>query len=253
MSWKIKQIKSLNLKDPILISGLPGIGNVGKIAVDFVIDNLNAEKVFEVDSYHFPHCVFVNEDNLVELPAIEIFHKKLKNRDFLFLAGDIQPLDERSCYEFCDQILDLFEKIKGKEIITLGGVALDKIPEEPSIYCTGNDKKIIKEYEPKENNVESLIGPIVGVTGLLIGLAGKRKIKGVTLLAETFGHPNFLGIKSARKLLTHLNEKLKLKIKLNELDAEIKEIERDLSKNIKPKLKSKALKSTFVKDTNYIG
>jgi len=32
--------KPLKLKNPILIEGLPGIGNVGKIAIDYIIDNL---------------------------------------------------------------------------------------------------------------------------------------------------------------------------------------------------------------------
>ena len=30
----------MKLKNPILVEGLPGIGNVGKLAVDFMIDDL---------------------------------------------------------------------------------------------------------------------------------------------------------------------------------------------------------------------
>jgi len=37
-TWKIDHIgKKPRLKSPILIEGLPGIGNVGKVTVDFVI------------------------------------------------------------------------------------------------------------------------------------------------------------------------------------------------------------------------
>ncbi len=43
MSFKINQVNKLpNLKDAILIEGLPGIGNVGKIALDFMVENLKA-------------------------------------------------------------------------------------------------------------------------------------------------------------------------------------------------------------------
>jgi len=47
MVWKIRKvIKTMpKLKDPILIEGLPGIGNVGKVAVDFMIDELGAVKI----------------------------------------------------------------------------------------------------------------------------------------------------------------------------------------------------------------
>ena len=79
MSWKIKQFgKKPRLKNPVLVEGLPGIGNVGKVAVDFMVDEVKAVKLYELFSYTFPHSVFVNENNLVELPAIEIYYKKMK-------------------------------------------------------------------------------------------------------------------------------------------------------------------------------
>lgn len=248
-SWKINQLNKVTLKDPILIEGLPGVGNVGKIAVDFIIDSLHAKKIYEITSYNFPHCVFVNEDNLVELPAIEIFHKKLNNKDYLFLAGDIQPLDERSCYEFCDNILDLFQEKHGKEIITLGGIALDKVPKQARVYCTGTNPKIIKRYQTSVvNNIYGVIGPIIGVSGLLTGLARRRNLDAVSILAETFGHPTYLGVKSAKEILKVLNTKLNFKLDLDVLDREVNEIEKEIidksskAKSIKPK-----------KDVSYIG
>ncbi len=107
--WKVTQLgKAPKLNKPILIEGLPGIGNVGKIAVDFLIDELKAKKLFEITSYTFPHSVFVNEDNLVELPVVEVFYRQFSNkRDVLLLGGDVQPIDEVSSYEFSDKILVL--------------------------------------------------------------------------------------------------------------------------------------------------
>ena len=64
--WKTLQFgKTPKLNMPIFIEGLPGIGNVGKIAVDFLIDELKAKKLYEITSYAFPHSVFLNEDNLL--------------------------------------------------------------------------------------------------------------------------------------------------------------------------------------------
>jgi len=252
MTWNINEVSKVNLKKPILIEGLPGVGNVGKIAVDFIIDSLKAKKIYEITSYNFPHCVFVNEDNLVELPAIEIFHKNIKGHDFLFLAGDIQPLDEKSCYEFCDSILDLFQKYDGKEIITLGGIALDRVPKQARIYCTGTNAKVIKRYQSNiVKNIYGVVGPIIGVSGLLTGLARRRNLDGVSILAETFGHPTYLGVKSAKEILKLLNNKLNFKLDLEVLDKEVGEIEKEImekSNKIKdrPLLKPK-------KDVSYIG
>lgn len=229
--WKVKQLAKIQLKNPVLIEGLPGMGNVGKIAVDYLIDVLKARKVFEITSNDLPHCVFINDDNLVELPSIEIYHKIVKGRSILLLAGDIQPTSERSCYDFCNAILDTFQKGKGKEIITLGGIGLPKIPKKPKVFATANSKKILaryNNYNSLSDDIRSVVGPIVGVSGLLTGLAGKREIPSITLLAETFGHPSYLGIKGARTILEILNEHLGLKIDLSGLEEEAEEFEQEI-------------------------
>ena len=77
--YKINKLSKPKLKDSILIEGLPGMGNVGKIAVDFMVENLKAKKFIEIKSQTFPNCVFINDKNLVELPKIELFYKNIKN------------------------------------------------------------------------------------------------------------------------------------------------------------------------------
>ncbi len=218
--FKIKELKKANLKNPILISGLPGMGNVGKIAVDFMIDTLDAKKLFEVSSNGFPHAVFVNEENLVELPTIQFFYKKIKNRDFLLMAGDIQPIDEKECYEFCDLVLDVFQKYKVSEIITLGGVGLQQPPKKPIVYCTSNTKEQLsnlKKYGANPN-IFGIVGPIVGVSGLLVGLAKDKNIIASALLAETFGHPAYLGINGAKAILEVISKKYNLSLDLTSLN-----------------------------------
>ena len=231
--WRVEQFgKKPKLNKPIFIEGLPGIGNVGKVVVDFIVDELGAKKLYEITSNTFPHSVFVNEDNLVELPKIEMFYKKVNGNDLLLMCGDVQPIDEISSYDFSEKVLDMVAGFGTKEIITLGGIGLGEIPKKPKIYCTGNSKKIIEKYKSKmvHNKLYGVVGPIVGVSGLLLGLASKRKIDAVALLAETYGHPMYLGVKGAREVLNVLNEKLKLGINVNKLEKEIAYIEKQIVK-----------------------
>ncbi len=258
MSYKINAIEKINPKSCVLIEGLPGIGNVGKIAVDFIIDSLKAKKVYEVNSNKFPHAVFVNERNLIELPSIEIYHKKVKNQDLLLLSGDIQPIDEQSCHEFCHELLDLVESLGCQEIITLGGIGLHKIPKTPKVYCTANNPKIIKEYKSKtlNKNIHGVVGPIIGVTGLLVGLAKKRSIPSIALLAETFGHQNYIGLKGAKEIVKILKDKFNLNLDLNKLNDEIdieKEIITKTKKMRQIQKRSKDPAETKNKETDYIG
>ena len=232
-NWRVDEFcKKPSLKNPIFIEGLPGIGNVGKVVVDFIVDELKAEKIYEITSNTFPHSVFVNEDNLVELPKIELFYKRINGTDLLLMGGDVQPIDEISSYDFSEKVLDLIEDFGAKEIITLGGIGLGEIPKKPKIYCTGNSKEMIKKYHEKriQNKLYGVVGPIVGVSGLLLGLASKRKINAIALLAETYGHPMYLGVKGAKEILSILNDKLKLGIDVNKLEKEIAYIEKQILK-----------------------
>src|SRR3989344_6479049 len=110
--WEIinEAKEKVQLKNPLFIEGLPGIGNVGKIAVDFLIEELKAKKLYTFFSHKFPHSVFVNEDNLVEVPKLEMYYKQFRDhskKDLLLLTGDIQPIDEESCYSFCEEIIKI--------------------------------------------------------------------------------------------------------------------------------------------------
>jgi len=261
--WRIMQIgKSPRLNNPVFIEGLPGIGNVGKVAVDFLIDELKAKKLYEITSYTFPHSVFVNEDNLVELPIVEVFYKKFSGkRDLLLLGGDVQPIDEISSYEFSEKILDIVQKFNGKEVITLGGIGLADIPKKPKVYCTGNTKKIIDRYKSDlvSNNLYGVVGPIVGVSGLLLGLASRRGIDAIAFLAETYGHPMYLGIKGAKEILKVIDKNLDLHIDINKLDREIKDIESEIMKKteqlseVTKQIALKKFQKKFGRDVDYIG
>lgn len=240
--WQITQeMKDLpELNDPVLLEGLPGIGNVGKVAIDFLIEEFSAKKLYSFFSYSFPHSVFVNEKNLVEMPKLEIYYKKFnskKKRDLLLLTGDIQPIDEVSCYTFCEEVLKIAKKFRCSEFITTGGIGLQSVPEEPKVYCTSNDLQLLKIYLksklPIQKEIFGIVGPIVGVSGILLGLGKRHSMKGVGLLAETFGHPMYLGIKGAKELLNVINLKLKLNLNIKKMNKEIFKVEKELMQKTK--------------------
>lgn len=281
MTLRIKKfMKSMpKLEDPILIEGLPGIGNVGKVAVDFLVEELKAKKILEIQSFSFPHSVFIDEDNLVVAPTTAMYLKKadgrndkkrkgsgkisksrkMTRRDLLFLAGDVQPLDENGSYEYCYKILDMMNEMGCKEIITIGGIGLPEIPENPRIYCTGSSKDIIEKYA-KDSDVNrkiyGIVGPIIGVTGLLVGLAKEKEINAVCLLAETYNHPLYLGMKGSQKILDLLNKRLDLDLDVKGFGKDIEEVEKAIMKRTKDlTLASKKAKLSRLggEETSYIG
>ncbi len=258
MEWIFSQVpeKRPVLENPILIEGLPGIGNTGKIAVDFMVEKLNAKKLYNIFSYYLPHSVFVNHDNLVELPKIEIYYKKSRNgRDLLFLSGDTQPVDEPSCYSFCRRVLSTISEYGCKELITLGGIGLKELPNNPQLYITGTSKEIIKKYSTKDTKTElyGVVGPIVGVSGVLVALARLKGQEGITILGETLAHPMFVGIKTSKAMLSYLSSMLGFKINLKSLDLEIEELEKELKAVDELEEIQKTSYESRKVDSNYIG
>lgn len=265
MKWFVhKHAAEPKLKNPILITGLPGIGNTGKIAVDFLVEELKAEKYCDFFSFSFPQTVFVNEESLVELPNISLYFKTFpkEENDLMFLVGDVQPTDEVSCYEFCDLVLDMLKSSGGHEVITLAGIGLQELPKEPKVYCTGSSKKIISRY-CKDTNINpklyGVVGPIIGVSGVLVGLANRKKLEGISFLVETLAHPMHLGIKGAKELLTVLAKKFKLTLDIAKLEREVESIEKEAIKKTKEIMKASGklamdkLKGKLEKETSYIG
>lgn len=253
----LKELKKVKIEGPIMIEGLPGMGNVGKITIDFIIESLKAEKIAEVYSHSFNHCIFVQEDGLAELPKIEIYFKKIKRQDYVIVTGDVQPVDERGCYGLCEGLIEYFISKKGNEIITLGGIGLEDIPKEPRVFICGNSSKIVKKYREKGvgENIFNIVGPILGVSGVLVGVAKMHNIPAISILAETFGNPLYLGVKGARGIIKLLELKLKLGLDLKALDKEIKDVEKEVKFKVE-KIQLLPQDETVVEkkhSTNYIG
>ena len=254
--YLVKNINSPKLKNPILIEGLPGVGNVGKIAVDFLIDKFEPTPVCEIYSTSFPHSVFVNDSNLVEMPVVKIYSAKVDNQDLLLLAGDVQPVDEEASYQFSNLIVEKIKELGCKEMITLGGIGTMSEPKNPKIYGAATSKEIKAEFSKRSEGIifnKTKADAIVGATGLLLGIGKLNDIEGVGLIVETFGHQFHIGLKEAKELLKVLKDLLGLDIDLKELDEEIVQEEKEREKGNKVLTKTVKRMSGKAGDMSYIG
>jgi hypothetical protein len=230
MKFIVKKIgRKPRLRRPVLIEGLPGIGNVARIAVDFLIEKLNVKEYLRIYSYSFPNSVFIDDDLTVELPKVEIYYwKNPKGRDLVLLTGDVQPTETEDSYLLAEQILDIAQEIGVREIITLGGIGLPREPGVVRVFGAATHRSYIKKLRDCGVHVdgERTVGVIIGAAGLLLGLGKLRKMKGISLLGETFGHPAHFGIRASREVLKKLLKFLDIEIPLEDIDREILRIER---------------------------
>jgi len=182
----LRQVSTPTLKNPIFVQGLPGFGNVGKIAVYLMTKFCTAKPFAELYSPCFPDYVSVNSKGLCRLPRYEFYAANMEKNDFIMMTGDTQPSldDVPAHYELCSETLDFVERYACSFIITLGGVPLRE--EKAQVYVAATSPRLAKEFMEKGGLMYSK-GRIVGATGLTLGLAKERGLEGICLLGATTG------------------------------------------------------------------
>ncbi|MDR0911550.1 MAG: proteasome assembly chaperone family protein [Methanobrevibacter sp.] len=228
---QINVLKEVKLDNPIFIEALPGIGHVGKLAADHMIDELEAIKFAEIYSPLFPPQVFVSEDGLVENMVNEFYYLKAneeRNRDYLILVGNTQALSPEGQYELSGLILDFVESYGVKEMYTLGGLATGRPVEEAKVYGSATDLEIIEILKETDITIRSADGGIVGASGLLLGLGNLRGMKGACLMGETPGY--FIDPEAAEAILNKLTELLGFTINTDKLEERAEETKKMISK-----------------------
>jgi proteasome assembly chaperone (PAC2) family protein len=172
------------LKDPTLIVGLPGVGNVGKLVVGLLVEFTHAKLFAELYSPSFPDYVLMDKKGVCRPPRY-VFYAST-GRNLIILTGDSQPPleDILAHYEVCGDVLDFTSKLGCKSIITIGGVSSPHPTKE--IYVAATSSKQTEEYVEK-GAVIYRDGRILGAPGLLLGLARKLGLRGACLLGSTLG------------------------------------------------------------------
>lgn len=233
---KITEFERPKLKNPILIEGLPGVGNIGRVAVGYLIEELGAKKFAQLYSKHFFPFVVLHNENLIHLLKNEFYYWKAKEknqRDLILLIGDCQSLSPQGHYEVIGNILDYVEKLGVKEIFTVGGMATGEIDEEkPEVVGAVTHEELLKKYQGYGIKFEAgkKIGYIVGAAGLLLGLGMERGMKGICILGETSGFPIVTDPRAAEAVLECLTKILNVKIDMRKLEKKVKEMEHFIKK-----------------------
>jgi uncharacterized protein (TIGR00162 family) len=215
-----------SLVTPLFIECLPGMGNVGKTAGDFLADSLKAKKFATIYSKHFPSQVLLDDNNIVELMNNQLWYAKdVNGRDIIFLKGDCQCSTSEGQFEICMDILKIMIEYEITEIITLGGYGTGQIVDSPRVFGAVSDLKLKKEYEGYgvEFPPRDPAAGIVGASGAFIGLGKVHGIPSVCVMGETSGY--FIDHKSAMATVNILMKKLGVELDLKELKDKSEQID----------------------------
>lgn len=234
MTTHIVELKKPRLKNPVFIGGLPGVGNVGRIAAGYLVEELKAVKFAELYSSHFMPFVLVQQGSTVHVLKNEFYYWKRKRRkrwrgqrDFVILIGDSQSIDPEGHYEVVEEILSYIKKLGVKHMFNLAGLGVGEKKDKPEVIGVVNNPKLIKKYSKYGIKFDTgdRVGTIVGAAGLLLGLGARIEINGLCLLGETSGAPLIPDPKAAESVLNTLTKILKIKVDTSKIQKKVKEME----------------------------
>ena len=168
-----KPIKSEN---PILIEGFPGIGLVGNIASQQVIDELEMTYIGSIDSRYFPPIAILYE-GLINMP-VRVYESEEFN--LIIIVSDI-PINPSVSYDISKAIVEWAESINTKEIISIAGIAT--MTENHKVFGAATNTEMLERIKDKVEVFQ--MGTISGISGSFMTECLIRGIPAISLLGAT--------------------------------------------------------------------
>ena len=221
----IKELAKVELNNPVLIEGLPGLGLVGRIATRYLIKQLKAEKFAFLYSPHFPYHVLVNKKGGVRLLRGTFHYWRNTNgeNDIMLFTGDAQAQTIEGQYEVSDCILNFAKKHNVKTVVTIGGYRME-VKDKPKAVAAATSSELLNKALQAKAQLSPMGSPIVGTAGLILGLAHFQKIDALCLLGETRGY--LPDPEAAKSVLEVLQAMFNINVNLTGLDEEIAKAEK---------------------------
>jgi uncharacterized protein (TIGR00162 family) len=217
------------LNKPILISGLPGVGYVAKLSVDYLREQLNVELFEEIYSPSFPPFVLIRKDGTVELLRNELYYWKNKSssqNDLVIFTGNAQASSPEGQFEVVDEVLRVAEKLGVSKIFSLAAYVSQERVDVPRVFGAVTESRYTEGLR-RFGVLQMGEGSISGTNGLLFGHSKTRGIQGICLLGETIAYTvpierQVVDAKAAKAVLEVLTRMLNIEVNMSPLEEQAK-------------------------------
>jgi uncharacterized protein len=194
----IEERQPVDLGSPTLIEGLPGVGLVGKLAADHLVEQFEMTHHASCHCEGIPQVAAYADDERSVRPPVRIYADEA--RDLLVLQSDV-PVSPAAAGDFAGCVTGWLVD-NDVTPVYLSGIAQEK-DGVPSLYGvgTGDAADLLVEHDipaPSES------GMVSGPTGALVAEADQQGLDGLCLVVQA--NANFPDPEAARVLLTEAIE-----------------------------------------------
>jgi uncharacterized protein len=209
----------LRSKNPLVIQGFPGIGLVGNITCQHIIEELEMKYMGSIDSRYFPPLA-VLFNGIVYMP-VRIYEAPKK--EIVVIISDI-PIHPTASYDISKVLIDWMQMINASNIVSIAGIATTT--GERRVFGGATSAELLEKIKDKTEIFQ--VGTISGISGSIMTECFLRGLPAVSLLGETPA-PN-PDPRAAVEVIKVLNKIYDLEIDTEKLLGQAEQIELELSK-----------------------
>lgn len=192
---QIREHAEVELDSPTLVEGLPGIGLVGKIATDHLIEE------FEMTYYASIHCeglapigVYETDDQTIG-PPVRLYADE--DNDLLALRSDVPvAVDTTSEFAAC---LSGWLDANDVDPLYLSGFPAEKTDAPPELFGVATSAETANRLDRHDVGRPGENGAIAGPAGALLNRAAQTDLDATALVVES--DPRFPDPEAARVLI----------------------------------------------------
>lgn len=199
-----------------LFHAVPGVGNVGKLVVDSLVNKHEGVLIARILHPDLPPHATLNSDGLLTPPCLSIHTLTLpSSQNIVTLSSNFQPLSPAGQYEVSSFLLKSCKDAGIGRILILAGLSAEPGCEAVHLVCPSEEDVEEMEKMGLEISKEHPSAGIIGMTGMVSSLAPTFGQAATCVIAETVG--TSVDTVAADRMVAYLNDSFGLDLGL-ELD-----------------------------------
>jgi proteasome assembly chaperone (PAC2) family protein len=190
----IERFDTPKLKEPVAVVGSPGLRSIGKLAVDSLIAQTNAQLTAELYSTHLPSihqttpsyaadpalpgmAGAIIEAGRPDLPKVQFY--ACAKPALIFARG--YHANFAGQFTVAQKVVDFLSGMGVKRMIVVAGYGT----KDKKICCAANTQKALDGMKTKYDIGIGYKGPFMGFSGLVFGLSTMKGMESVCLFSGT--------------------------------------------------------------------
>jgi proteasome assembly chaperone (PAC2) family protein len=196
-----------------LLEAVPGVGNVGKLLVDSLVDAYENELVVKILHPDLPPHATLDSEGYLIPPSLNIHKITLpKGGSILTLSSNFQPITPAGQHEVASVLLEACKSAGVGRVLILAGLAAEPGDAAVHLVCPSAEDRAAMEKLGLVTSTKHPSAGIIGLTGMVASLAPTFGQPAICAVAETVG--TSVDVVAADRLAKWIDESFKLGLAL---------------------------------------